>query len=82
MLFESVRFLDGVAYPQIADRKYVEAAQREDQEHVDRPNADPLHLGEPLNHLRVTQFRQVFKDQLAVACMARQIAYIGRLLLR
>ena len=52
-LFQSIRLADGHADAQIAGGQHVRPAQREDQEHVSRPDADALDGGKVLDHLVV-----------------------------
>ena len=75
-----VRFSDRVANSQIPTRQYVRALQRKDQEHVSRPDSDPLHLRQLLDHLLVGEASEFFEHHPAVARVPGQIANIGRLL--
>src|ERR1017187_4142385 len=58
-----VMLLDGSLHAVIADRQNIRTPQREHQEHVRRPDANPFNLSKMRDHFFFRQFRQALELQ-------------------
>src|SRR5678816_809097 len=81
-LVELVKVSQGGADAQIGVRENVQATQGENQEHLRRPNANPIHLDELLDHFVIAQSMELSEPHLAGLYFARQVQQISSLLTR
>jgi len=72
--------LDGSLHAVIASGQNIWTSQREHQEHVRRPDADALDLGQMRDHFFFRQFRHTLELQQAGLRLLGEIAQIRRLL--
>src|ERR1039458_6130637 len=75
-----VVLLDGSLHAVIADRQNIRTPQGEHQEHVRRPDADALDLGEMRYHFFFRHFRHALELQQAGCSFLGEVAQIRRLL--
>src|SRR5262245_33766697 len=81
-MIESIKMLDGAPDAQITDRQHVHTAERKDQKHMRRPDADALDLREHLNYLVVAHLRHAVEFERAVLSLSRDVFDEGDLAVR
>lgn len=81
-MIESIKLLDGAPDAQIADRQHVHTAERKDQKHMRRPDADALDLREHLNYLVVAHLRHAVEFERAVLSLRGDVFDEGDLAVR
>src|SRR5262245_45382724 len=81
-MIESIKPLDCAPYAQIADWQHVHTAERKDQKHVRRPDADALDLREHLNYLVVAHLRHAVEFERAVLSLRGDVLDEGDLAVR
>src|SRR5262245_32433971 len=81
-MIESIKSLDRAPDTKIADRQHVHTAERKDQKHVRRPNADAFDLREHLNYLVVAHFRHAVEFKRAVLSLRGDVLDEGDLAIR
>src|SRR5262245_2449343 len=81
-MIESIKPLYRAPYAQIADRQHVHAAERKDQKHMRRPDADALDLREHLDHLVVAHLRHAVEFERAVLSLRGDVLDEGDLAVR
>ena len=64
-IIQSVEIANGYTHTEIIMREDVEPAEREDQKHLRRPDADTFDLDESLDNLLVGHARQPVEPQTA-----------------
>ena len=75
----SVERAHGAAEAEVVDRKHVEAAEREHQEHLGCPPPNAADGGEMLNHRLVVEAREPVEADFAGERLVRQIEDVARL---
>src|SRR5215510_14034606 len=81
-MIESIKPLDGAPYAQIADRQHVHTAERKDQKHMRRPDADALDLREHRDHFVIAHLRDAFEFERAVLRFRGEVFDEGDLAVR
>src|SRR5690606_23348350 len=79
-LSKSVGAFHGIDDPEIAHRQDVGPLKPEDEEHLRRPAADPLHLRERRHDVVVRQRVERLQPQRSVADVRTQVADVSQLL--
>ncbi len=79
-LAQAVGLLHGLDDAQVAHRQHVGPVQPEHQEHLRRPAADALHLGQRDDHLVVAHRLERVQRQRAVVHPGAEVAHVAQLL--
>jgi hypothetical protein len=82
MNLEAVGLAHGIANAQIQDRQHIGALERENQEHLRRPDTHPFHLCQAFNDFFIGELEELAEVELTGYNALGEVPYIGSLLLR